>query len=188
MVFPARPTVTRSATLDVRGFGMVQASCTLSRCGFFRYDLVRRWALGGPLATFILLNPSTADHTVNDPTARRGMGFARDWGLNGMVFLNLYAFRATSPEILRRQLDPIGPENDEMLRSWAIGARETNAPVVCAWGANAAGERADVVVRMLRELGVGLNYLRLTKDGVPEHPLYLPASLKPTPWAPMKES
>jgi hypothetical protein len=47
---------------------------------------------------FIGLNPSTADAEVNDPTIRRCIGFAHDWGFGGLLMLNLFAFRATDPK------------------------------------------------------------------------------------------
>lgn len=40
----------------------------------------------------------------------------------------------------------------------------------------------DEVVKALPGIAGRLHYLRLTKDGYPGHPLYLPASLVPTPW------
>lgn len=42
----------------------------------YRYALTRRWS-DWPPAVFIMLNPSTADAFVEDPTIRRCLGFAR---------------------------------------------------------------------------------------------------------------
>ena len=47
-----------------------------------------------------MLNPSTADATVNDPTIRRCLGFAHTWDYGGMVAVNLFAYRATHPRAL----------------------------------------------------------------------------------------
>ena len=38
----------------------------LSDCGTYRYTLGRRWD-DGPTATFVMLNPSTADASQDDP-------------------------------------------------------------------------------------------------------------------------
>ena len=45
-----------------------------------------------PLILFIGLNPSTADETKNDPTIRRCINFAKDWGYGGVMIANLFAF------------------------------------------------------------------------------------------------
>jgi hypothetical protein len=50
---------------------------------------------------------------------------------------------------------------------------------VAAWGAHGTFQGRDQSVRLLVPK---LHYLRLTKDGHPGHPLYLPADLKPQPW------
>ena len=47
-----------------------------SRDRRFRYRLGRRWGQGAAVC-FVLLNPSTADETCNDPTVRRCTSFAR---------------------------------------------------------------------------------------------------------------
>ena len=69
-------------------------SATLSECGLYRYDLWRTWATG-PHVTFVMCNPSTADAEIDDPTIRRCIGFAQEWGFAGLVVVNLYAYRAT---------------------------------------------------------------------------------------------
>ena len=40
----------------------------------YRYRLSREWLLGDGVCCFIMLNPSTADETVLDPTVRRCIG------------------------------------------------------------------------------------------------------------------
>jgi hypothetical protein len=67
-----------------------------SPCGRFRYRLGRRWA-EGPTVALVLLNLSTADDEVDDPTIRRCIDFARRWGYGGLEVVNLYAHVATDP-------------------------------------------------------------------------------------------
>jgi hypothetical protein len=47
---------------------------------------------------FIGLNPSTADERQDDPTIRRCIRFARDWGHGGLVMANVFPFRSTQPK------------------------------------------------------------------------------------------
>lgn len=153
----------------------VRSDAVLSEDGTYRYSL-RRWWAPTPLVRFIMLNPSTADATVDDPTIRRCMGFARAWGYGGIVVHNLYALRATDPGALLAHPDPIGPDNDEHLRRGASAAL-----TVCAWGAHPmAGRRADEVIGLLLGLGDAPHHLGLTKAGAPRHPLYLPRTAVPT--------
>ena len=141
----------------------------------YRYDLRRYWANGSGYAMFIGLNPSTADETQDDPTVRRCIRFAQDWGFGGLCMANIFAFRATQPEDMKSAPDPIGPENNFYLVQSALGA----GVVVAAWGVHGTYlNRCDWV----RKLLPNLHYLRLTKDGHPGHPLYLPANLKPERW------
>ena len=139
--------------------------------GQFRYSLLRRWSGGKGRVAMILLNPSTADATRDDPTLRRCIGFARRWGFASLEVVNLFAYRATRPQQLRQAADPVGPENDGHLAR-AVG----NAGVgVAAWGVHGAlAGRNEKVLKMLSELGLSLLCLGLTKAGHPRHTLYLP--------------
>ena len=51
----------------------------LSGDRYYRYSLWRQWD-EGPSVLWIMLNPSTADVYVDDPTIRRCVGFAKAWG------------------------------------------------------------------------------------------------------------
>lgn len=155
----------------------VKKGAVLSDCGTYRYRLTRQWNSGAFRLTWVMLNPSTADAEVDDPTIRRCMGFARAWGYGGIVVVNLFALRATDPRELREHDAPVGPENDEHIRKVA----SDGAPVICAWGANVfAAERAASVLEILRHAqGAGVRCLGTTKGGAPRHPLYVPAATKP---------
>lgn len=147
---------------------------TFSACRRYRYSLWREWG-GGGYAMFIGLNPSTADETNDDPTIRRCIRFAQDWGYGALCMTNAFAFRATDPRVMKLEPEPCGPENNHTLRELARHA----GVVVAAWGAHGTHRGQD---RFLRLHVPGLHYLRLTKDGHPGHPLYLPADLTPQPW------
>jgi hypothetical protein len=157
-------------------FGMDSApGATFSPCRQWRYTLTRRWA-AGPAAAFILLNPSTADETLDDPTIRRCIGYAKAWGAGGLILGNIFAWRSTDPRALYDLVDPVGPDNDEALRTIAA----TVGAVVCGWGAHGAlrGRGADVL-DIIRSAGATPMALRRTAAGYPGHPLYLPGSALP---------
>lgn len=130
--------------------------------------------------TFVMLNPSTADENVLDPTLRRCWSFAQNWGYNRMEVVNLFAYRATNPDdMIAQGAEALGPDNDWFIRDSAIRARL----VVCGWGVNASPARAVRVATMLRGAQKKpLHHLRLTKSGAPGHPLYLPLTAKPVAW------
>lgn len=149
-----------------------------SPCRTYRYELRRIWGPGCQLLAVIGLNPSTADETQDDPTIRRCIRYAKDWGLDGLVMLNLFAFRSTDPKALPKQGDAVGPLNDSCLKSVPVGERGI---VLCAWGANKFAEtRSQEVLKLLEDQD--LHVLGLTKAGAPRHPLYMKADLKPTLW------
>lgn len=146
-----------------------------SPCRRYRYSLWREWGPHTTYAMFVGLNPSTADETNDDPTVRRCIRFAQDWGYGALCMTNAFAFRATDPRVMKAESEPIGPENDFVLRQLA----EHAGVVVAAWGAHGTHRGREAWLRLHLP---GLHYLRLTKDGHPGHPLYLPADLKPQPW------
>ena len=111
----------------------------------------------------------------DDPTIRRCIAFAQAWGFEGLYMTNLFAFRATNPTDMLAQEYPIGVDNDRTLRDLA----EHAGIMVAAWGVHGTHRnRAFEVRRMLPKL----HYLKLTKEGHPGHPLYLPKTLRPIPW------
>ena len=151
----------------------MQRDALFSPCGMYRYRLARRWS-DRPALTFVMLNPSTADAAVDDPTIRRCIGFARREEAGGIVVVNLYGYRATDPDLLRCVKDPFGPGND-----LALGEALSQAAlsrVVCAWGADGR-LRGGVppFIAMARHSGACLVALGFTRDGHPKHPLYVSA-------------
>ncbi len=148
-------------------------SAVISRCGKYRYHLHR--GLGcGPVVTFIMLNPSTADAEVDDPTIRRCAGFARRWGCGALHVVNLFALRTAKPTGLAKVLDPVGLEN----LGWIEHAVGLSDRVVCAWGASGAYMCQDQRVLGWIDGACQPRCLGVTKDGHPRHPLYVPYSAK----------
>lgn len=155
----------------------------ISACGTYRYLLTRPTENMLPergTALFVMLNPSTADATEDDPTIRRCRGFARAWGCAGLTVANLYALRSTDPAALRRHADPVGPDNDMYLSR--LGREYGD--VVCAWGKHASPERVAAVVALLNAAGARLWCLGANKDGSPKHPLYIRADQQLARWQP----
>lgn len=152
-----------------------------SPCRQYRYTLWREWLMEGGAhgqrhVQFIGLNPSTADETKDDPTIRRCIQFAKDWGYGSICMTNLFAWRETDPRKMMKQPNPVGEDNQHHLLTISSKA----GIVIAAWGTKGAHLCQDLTVRSwLASVGIKLHCLRKTKEGHPEHPLYLPASLKP---------
>jgi len=155
------------------------AGATFSACRRWRYLLWRRWDDAAPVANFLMLNPSTADEKVLDPTCSRARDYAMRWGYGALLVTNLFAWRATEPARMKSARDPVGGASDAAILR-AAGQADI---VVCAWGNHGVhGERSQAVLRLLRNGGVVLHVLRLNAGGEPAHPLYLPARLRPISW------
>ena len=158
---------------------VMHRTAKLSSCGCYRYRLGRRWAGGLPgTVAFVMLNPSTADAEVDDPTIRRCIGFAQREGLEAIDVVNLYAYRATKPrrvaEASAAGRDVVGPEN-----RWHLLHAMSNATlVVFAWGGSVTQvpswqRQVNAAFATATELGVRPLCLGRTQGGQPRHPLYV---------------
>lgn len=141
---------------------------------------------------FCGLNPSTADASTDDPTLRRLVAFARQWGYSQLVVVNLFALITPSPATLRRHRRPVGPANEAVLDHW-LGkwSRRAHWDLWLGWGANGCFQdrdrwlldRVEALGAQRRQSGgLGALCLGRTRLGHPRHPLYLPASAQPQPW------
>jgi hypothetical protein len=156
----------------------------ISADGVHRYSLTRYWDYGPPVV-FVMLNPSTADGMVDDPTIRRCVGFARDWGFPGLVVVNLFTVRAADPAdlVLAVKAGKFGSDEratrDEHIRS--AFAQSSSGPIA-AWGAHklASDERAGVM--SLCPADRHWSHLGVTSKGAPKHPLYLKKSTARQEW------
>lgn len=154
--------------------------------GEYRYTLWRKGLLDDDpgayaqfydkYAQFICLNPSTASEHEDDPTVKRCWQRARRMGYGAFVMTNLFAYRATDPKRMKLAEEPIGEWNDEWLSNLAFEA----GLIILAWGCDGRYlERDKEVLRLLEPHIDKMMCLKLTQDGYPCHPLYLPDKLKP---------
>jgi hypothetical protein len=148
----------------------IHSDATLSDCGMFRYALKRIWD-HGPMATFIMLNPSTADASEDDPTIRRCISFAKREGCAGIRVENLYGFRATKPDKMFERGNSATGRTDDFIRGAVMSS---GGPIIAAWGADPRAKgRADQVIDMVTKMRLEMVCLGKTKSGAPRHPLYV---------------
>lgn len=153
---------------------MLERDAVISECGRYRYTLRRTWEHDKARVLFVMLNPSTADASIDDATIRSCIRLSTELGYGGFEVVNLFAFRATDPEELQTHqgcsMIGSGNENDEaILRSVARCDL-----VICAWGAHpAALRRAEHVYGVLRRDRPAVFCFGKTKSGAPKHPLYI---------------
>jgi hypothetical protein len=136
----------------------------------YRYCL-RRWShSGNPRSlAIVMLNPSTADDKVDDPTTSRMLRFCERDGFNDYTAVNLFALVSPHPRDLRRAPDPVGPDNDR----WVRTCTAQYDVVVVAWGTNGElmGRARCILETLTRELWC----FGQTQDGHPKFPLYIPS-------------
>ena len=143
----------------------------------YRYSLWREWDKNAPRIVFVMLNPSRADETTDDPTVRRCISFAQSWGYGYLEVVNLFAYRASNPAELKKIADPVGTENDRYLEN----AIKLADKILVAWGNHGIfRERYKVVLNLLKSISETKIYcLGITKKGHPSHPLYIKSNKKP---------
>lgn len=159
-----------------------RGSAEFSPCGRYRYHLVRSWLGGRGSVCWVMLNPSTADGKTDDPTVQRIVGFSKRWGYNELQVVNLFAWRATHPSELARQMstgmDVHGEPRAGIVRTVAVTSADL---VVAAWGNPPSPAFKDIMRRARALIGgaIGfprgggnqLHHLGLTREGYPTHPL-----------------
>jgi len=106
---------------------IVDRKATFSPDRVYRYDLTRRLRLEEPTragaVAFVLLNPSTADATKEDPTVRRCIAYAAQWRsptcglahLSGVGPQGL-ALHARGPRHAHARAPGAGPDSPAMIR------------------------------------------------------------------------
>lgn len=172
VVLPPTVTVVPGGDLFEKG------TAAFSLDGRYRYALTRQWDPTRPWLAYVMLNPSTADQDVTDPTITRCRNRARRLGAGGLLVLNLFAVRATDPRVMDNHPDPEGPDNN-----WVVGEylRVLRPLVIVAWGAYRMVHRDghDLgMMLLLDDAGVGVYRIgEPTRGGHPRHPLYLPSDL-----------
>jgi len=159
--------------------GKFDCSAEISPCGLYRWWLQRRWA-DGPIVCFTMLNPSTADAEQDDPTIRRCIAFAQAWGFGALSVRNLFPFRATDPDELRRAVvrgvDIRGGQRGES----ELAAAGTADLIVAAWGSYRCETAADRFCRLTDPCPLWC--IDVTRKGCPVHPLYQSAQKRPKPF------
>lgn len=173
-------------------------NCQFSPDRKYRYTLWRRWGLpmqslfdGNDLpplrgeSEFVMiigLNPSTADETKDDPTIRRCQDFAFRWGYPAMCMTNLFGFRATDPDDMKREPDPVGQDNNH----WLLDTANKASVILCAWGNHGSHTNRDLtVLNLLLPFREKQQCLKKTKSGQPQHPLYIAADIEPILYQPI---
>lgn len=155
----------------------------ISGDGLYRYLLVRAISDAPKVLGVVMVNPSTADATNDDPTIRKLRGFATRMGYGRIVVANKFAYRATDVRQLKTVADPVGPDN----RVYLGQMMEQADDVLVAWGPLSKLPRQlrnewRKVVRVSEIHRKPLQCLRVAQDGHPCHPLMLPYSLTLEPW------
>ncbi len=152
----------------------MERTAHISDCGTYRWSLRRVWDPALPCLGFIMLNPSTADGETDDATIRRCIGQAQRRGYGAIAVVNLFAYRATDPAEMKRAADPVGMFGDNAIIAYA----EECETMIAGWGVHGTHAGRDEKVKALfANIGKPLYALRLTKDGHPGHPLYIPYDL-----------
>lgn len=160
---------------------VIHRRAIISEDQIYRYLLWREWGAEQDrfqgYVLWALLNPSTADGHSDDPTIRRCYDYTEREGYHAMCVVNLFAFRATNPKAMKAAADPVGPENDQIVRLMA----ETASLIIVGWGTHGLHRRRDVDTLSLlpheKIYCFGVN-----EDGTPMHPLFLRKDLALKPY------
>ena len=161
-------------------------SAIISNCGTFRYRLDREIIAGNNKAVaWIMVNPSTADATLNDQTIKKVIGFSERNGFGRAIVGNIFAYRATDVRELESTNDPVGPDNDTHLQRII----DESDKIIVAWGSIDKVPaiwrfRWSVVYDMIINSGGRLPFcLGSCKNGHPKHPQMLGYNTPLTIWS-----
>lgn len=160
----------------------MKRTAEISKCGTHRWTLSREWDSAKGTVCWIMLNPSTADASNDDPTLKRCIHFTRLWGYGRLDVVNLFPFRSSKPEECQRWAD-WEPSQDWWVRdviyyqNMPIVVERAKAAdlVVAAWGNKPwATSLAEQIVQEIQEDAEpypDIYCLGTTSNGQPKHPM-----------------
>lgn len=162
-------------TQDIDILFQGSASAVISDDEVRRYALRRCWDRELPAVFFLMLNPSTADAAQDDPTIRKCIGFAKSWGYGSLLVGNLWPYRSFDPSRLMSHFDC--GEIDEDNEWWICAMHASAHATIAAWGVADIFkyEQGSPAARTL----LNTYCLKRTKNGSPQHPLYIPGETTP---------
>ena len=132
-----------------------------------RYFLKREWDRSKGLLLYIMLNPSVADDTNDDPTIKRLINFSKKFNYGGFLVGNIYSTISPNPKEVDKS-DEISDKNLVELLKLINQVEE----IVYAWGNNACEPE------FLKDLVSNPKCFGKNLNGSPKHPLYLPSDSK----------
>ncbi|MBU6453789.1 MAG: DUF1643 domain-containing protein [Cyanobacteria bacterium REEB67] len=157
---------------------LAPSGAIFDRCREHRYLLWRCWDVSLPAVSFIMLNPSAADESKNDPTITRTIGKASELGFGRLFVVNLFAYMTKSPALLKQA--PLKKRNATTNDHYIRFAIQASDKTVLAWGNHGLFQRRHEAVLAMVE-PENCYVIAVTKQGQPRHPLYTPAGLS---WLP----
>lgn len=158
-------------------------------------DLRHRYALWrhlggdghGPVILFVLFNPSVADWSIDDPTIRRCLGFAKREAAQWMRVVNLYGIRSRDPKAVWLMTDPVGPDNDAVIARELDSLARLGGTLIFGWGALTGPQheqRVAAVMELCNSRNIQPMCLGINRDLSPKHPLYVRKDAPLVPWQP----
>jgi len=125
------------------------------------------------------INPSTAVPDRLDNTLKSCERIALFNGYDSFVMFNVYAQRATDPDDMDKELNPVLHHENLKAFSWLLSQYETGPDIWAAWGA-VIEKRPYLPGCVLDMTSIGRLYRACwftagprSKKGHPHHPLYL---------------
>jgi hypothetical protein len=144
----------------------MKREATLSPDETHRYTLTRILEddLNDRTLTFILLNPSTADDTEDDPATKKCIEIAREHNFRRVEVVNLFSVIESDSQDLRDIDEPLRPENDEHI----LAACEQADKIICGWGDE--GEYMNRSSEVYNKISDNeLECLRINQSGEPTY-------------------
>jgi hypothetical protein len=150
----------------------------------YRYAFCMWWSKRAPslpeMAAWVLLNPATGDTDGKPRPILTGCRHRSErWGYNGLIILNLFAYRDRDPNALKvlGEIRAVGPANDVVLSRITGRCGRT----IAAWGDGGAGwKRSETVRRILyRPVCLPKTGRALSLKGQPFYPKGIPLVAEP---------
>lgn len=159
-------------------------SAVISDCGLFRYRLDRDVQAEGKVFAYFGVNPSTADHEVDDHTVKKWIGFTLRNGGRKFIVGNVFSYRDKNVKALANAEACIGAEHNFYINQII---QEADVLVPC-WGDAkkvplALRGELNLLMQVLIESGKPVLHFGRTVGGDPLHPLKLAYATPLVAWA-----